>query len=131
MDIEIASVGGAVILALVQIVLPGAARSRQIGLDWNMGPRDEPPPPPSRLGGRLLRAQANLYETLPLFLAAALAVHLVNPKSALGAIGCATWLGGRVLYVPLYASGVAFWRSLVWILSSLGLVLLIAAIFGA
>ena len=65
------------VLALVQILAAGAARTAELGGKWNAGPRDGDPPPPGKLAGRLKRAQDNLFETLPLFIAAVLMAVVV------------------------------------------------------
>ena len=36
------------------------------------------------------------------------------------------WLGARIVYIPLYLSGVAYVRTLVWIVSAIGLALMLA-----
>ena len=59
-----------ILLAVVQIFLPAGGRTLQHGLKWNAGSRDAAVPASNVVTGRLERAQANLYETLPLFLGA-------------------------------------------------------------
>jgi len=118
------------VLALGQILLTAMVRTRQYGLKWNAGPRDSEVAPPSPLAGRLLRAQHNLFETLPLFAAAVLtAVVAQKDGSALTLWGCRLYVWGRVVYVPLYGLGVPFVRSLVWIVSLVGLLMVFAALF--
>ena len=57
------------VLGLVQIVIAAQAKSRQTGLQWTAGPRDEPMPL-TGVAGRLDRALSNFLETFPLFVAA-------------------------------------------------------------
>jgi len=117
------------VLAFVQIILFDMVRTGQYGLKWNTGARDETDLPPlSPLGGRLNRAQANLFETLPLFIAAVLIAHLADRNGVLTHWGSAIFLAARVLYVPLYAFGVKQLRSLVWLVSIVGLGMVAAAI---
>jgi uncharacterized MAPEG superfamily protein len=80
---------------------------------------------------RLGRAQANLYETLPLFIAAVLGLHALEISTPTTVLGAQLWFWGRVAYVPLYGFGVRMLRSLVWIVSFFGLVMLIAALVTA
>ena len=126
------------ILAIVQIGWAGAARTAELGAKWNAGPRDGENPPPGKLAGRLIRAQANLFETLPLFAAAVIMAHVAGKDGALsfnGAgihlteIGACLYFFGRLVYLPLYALGVPYIRSLVWLVSLAGLVMVIAALF--
>jgi uncharacterized MAPEG superfamily protein len=108
-------------LAFVQILLFDVARTGQYGLKWNMGARDEVMPPLSPMAERLRRAQDNLYETLPLFIAAVLIAFVAGKENTITVLGAHIYLFGRILYVPLYAYGVKTIRSLVWIVSTIGL----------
>lgn len=117
------------VLAFVQIILFDMARTGQYGLKWNTGARDEVDLPPlSAKAGRLKRAQDNLFETLPLFIAAVLIAHVADRNGVLTHWGSAIYLAARVLYVPLYAYGVKQVRSLVWLVSIVGLGMVAAAI---
>lgn len=117
------------ILALVQIGAAGMARTAELGGKWNAGPRDGATPPPGKVAGRLMRAQANLFETLPLFAAAVIMAHIAGKDGALTALGAHLYFFGRLIYVPLYAFGVPYIRSLVWLVAAAGLVLVLAALF--
>ena len=117
------------ILALVQIGAAGMARTAELGATWNAGPRDEATPPPGRLDGRLMRAHANLFETLPLFAAAVIMAHVAGKDGVLTSLGAHVYFFGRLVYLPLYAFGVPYVRSLVWLVAAGGLVLVIAALF--
>ena len=76
MSIELTVLAWTLVLAFVQILLFDFARTGQYGLKWNMSARDGATPPLSPVAERLKRAQDNLFETLPHFIAA---VHL-SPK---------------------------------------------------
>ena len=117
------------ILALVQIGAAGMARTAELGGKWNAGPRDGAAPPPGKVAGRLMRAQANLFETLPIFAAAVIMAHIAGKDGALTALGAHLYFFGRLIYLPLYAFGVPYVRSLVWLVAAGGLVMVIAALF--
>ena len=117
------------LLAVVQIFLPAIGRTRQYGVKWNAGPRDAVMPPTGPVTGRLERAQANLYETLPLFIGAVLIAQVADRTGALTAWGAALYFWARVAYIPLYALGVPYIRSLVWLVSLAGLALCLLALF--
>ena len=116
------------VLALVQISLAAAMRTAETGVAYNMGPRDAPAPPMRPITARLQRAQANLFETLPLFAAAVLIVRAGGRESDLTLWGSFAYLGARVLYVPLYAFGVPVLRSVVWCVSMAGILAILLAI---
>jgi len=124
MTIELTILAWTLVLAFVQILLFDVARTRQYGLNWNTGPRDEAMPPLNAVAERLRRAQDNLYETLPLFIAAVLISHVAGRDSRWTAIGAEIYFWGRVAYVPLYAFGVRQIRSLVWLVSIAGLLII-------
>ena len=117
------------LLAVVQIFLPATGRTLQFGPKWNAGPRDETMPPVTPLTGRLERAQSNLYETLPLFIGAVLIAHVAGEDGFLTYWGATLYFWSRVVYVPLYAFGVTGVRSLAFIASLVGLLMIIAALF--
>ena len=118
------------IIALVQIFLPAMFRNRETGLDYNAGPRDEAGPPVGIITGRLQRAQRNLFETLPLFLAAIIIAHITGREGTLTLAGAWIYVIGRVLYIPAYGFGIPYIRSLIWGMSLAGLVLIILALLG-
>lgn len=117
------------ILALVNILWAAQARTSELGLKWNAGPRDGEAPPPGPLAGRLIRAQANLFETLPLFAAAVIMAEVMGKAGDLSALGAHLYVFARVIYLPLYAFGVPYLRSAVWAVSLVGLIQVIAALF--
>ena len=117
------------VLALVQIGAAAVARTAELGGKWNAGPRDADVPPPGKLAGRLMRAQANLFETLPVFAAAVIMAHIAGKDGALTAVGAHLYFFGRLIYLPLYAFGVPYARSLVWLIATGGLVMVLVALF--
>lgn len=117
------------ILALVQISAAAVARTAELGVQWNAGPRDAEAPPPGKLTGRLMRAQANLFETLPIFAAAVIMAHIAGKDGTLTALGAHLYFFGRLIYLPFYAFGVPYIRSLVWLIAAAGLVMVLAALF--
>lgn len=131
MPIELTLLGATLVLALVQIMLTGQARTKQYGIKWNAGARDEEMPPLNPLAGRLARAQANLFETLPLFIGALLGAAAAGHLGFKTSLGASLYFLGRLVYVPLYALGVPVARSLVWMIATLGLLIVLwALLFG-
>ncbi|GLR47557.1 MAPEG family protein [Sphingomonas astaxanthinifaciens] len=120
-----------ILLALVNILWAGAARTRQYGSEWNMGARDEKMPPLHPFPARLLRAQANLFETLPLFVAALLGAAAAGHFGPLTHWGSIIYVAARIVYLPLYAAGVPKFRTLIFLVSLIGLLMVWAALlFG-
>jgi len=130
MTFELTMLAWTLVLAFVQILLFDFARSREYGMQWNTGPRDEEMPPLSNMANRLKRAQDNLFETLPLFIGFVLIANLAGKDGTATHWGTLIYLVGRVVYVPLYAMGVRMLRSLVWIVSLVGLLMVAWAVLA-
>ena len=128
MTTELTYLAWTLVLALVSIGLPSMLRTAETGTAYNAGARDEPGPPVGAVTARLQRAQSNLFETLPLFVAAVLIAHVAGRESGLTAWGTALYFWARVVYLPLYAFGVPYVRSLVWLVALAGLILVLAAV---
>lgn len=128
MTFELTMLALAIVLGLVHVSLQAIAATSQYGVDWNVGPRDAPQPPLHGVAGRLARAWHNFLETFPLFAAAVLIAHVANRHSGLTVWGAGLYLGARIVYLPLYAAGVPFVRSLVWSVAALGIVLILIAL---
>jgi uncharacterized MAPEG superfamily protein len=117
-------VAWSVVLLVVQICLQGMLATRELGSGWNAGPRDGDKQPEGKLAGRAARASKNLQETYPAFIGLALALAIVGDPSGWGLTGAWVWLACRILYIPLYLAGIPYIRSLVWLGSLAGLVLM-------
>jgi uncharacterized MAPEG superfamily protein len=113
------------VLALVHIFTAVRAKTRQYGTKWNMGARDEALEPPAPIVGRLARAQANFFETFPIFAAAALIVSVAHLTDRWTAIGALIWVAARVVYLPLYGFGIPYVRTAVWLASVVGIALVL------
>ncbi len=128
MPVELYLLGAAVVLGLIHILWAVNVKTAQYGIEWNTGARDAEMPPLKPLAGRLARAQANFFETFPLFAAvllAAVAAERLGWKTELGAH---LYVWGRLVYLPLYAAGIPKIRTLVWLTSLAGLVLVLWAL---
>lgn len=128
MTSELTLLAWTLVLTLFQILLPATLRNRETGIDYNAGPRDDAGPPVGTITGRLRRAQANLLETLPIFIAAVLIAHVVGREGTLTLWGSWLYFLARIVYVPLYAFGISYLRSLVWLISMFGMCLILIAI---
>jgi uncharacterized MAPEG superfamily protein len=130
MTTELTLLAWTLVLALAHILLAAHWRNRETGVAYNTGPRDDPGPAVGPVTGRLQRAQRNLFETLPLFAAAVLIAHVAGRHNALTLWGAWLYLVGRIIYLPLYTAGIPYLRSLVWVISLVGLLLVLAAVLG-
>lgn len=127
MAFELQMLGVAIVIGLVHLLWAAAAAQPQRGLKWNVGPRDTPVEL-TGMAGRLQRAFANFRETFPFFAAAVLVAYLGGRLGTLTVHGAALYVGARAVYIFLYAFGVPFVRSLVWLVSLVGIGLILAAL---
>jgi uncharacterized MAPEG superfamily protein len=125
MPVEVTILGWGCVLAFIHIFAAAHVKTKQYGLEWNMGARDEALPPLAPVVGRLARAQANFFETFPIAAIAILMVTAGGLSSRWTVIGALLWLVGRIVYLPLYAAGVPKVRTLVWGGSLIGIVMLL------
>jgi uncharacterized MAPEG superfamily protein len=125
---EFELLGVAVLLGFVNLTWAAIAARRQQGLKWAGGPRDEHRPV-TGVAARLERAFKNYMETFPLFAVAVIADLTAEKMGILTWWGSILYVGARIIYVPLYAYGVSWWRSLTWFVAVIGLLMVTAALF--
>ena len=121
MAIELKILALGALLLVVHIFTATRFKTAQYGRKWNVGARDEALPPPTPVTGRTMRAQANFEETFPIAIVALFGVVLANRTSELTALGGWIWLGARIIYLPLYAFGVPVIRTVAFVISMIGL----------
>ncbi len=121
---EIAYLALGVALLGVHVAVQAILLTRQLGSDYNAGPRDEQRKV-TGVAGRAERALRNFLETFAAFAALALA-HAMMDKGGdqWAGFGAALWFWSRVVYLPLYLAGVRYWRSAVFLLSAVGMLIL-------
>lgn len=117
-----------VALLVFHILLQGMLATRELGSQWNAGPRDGAHEPQGILAGRAARASANFRETYAGFVALALALAVAGDPPGWGLIGAWLWFIARLVYIPLYLTGIPYIRSLVWLASLAGLAVMAGAI---
>lgn len=129
MPVELILLGASTVLLFVHIMLQGQLATRERGIDWNAGPRDDETRPLGTYAGRAARALANFQETYPAFVALALGLAVTGHTGGVGAIGAGLWFAARLVYIPLYLFGIRYIRSLSWLASILGLLLMLIRFF--
>ena len=117
------------IFQMIQIAIAGAVMNKDVGRDYNTGPRDREPEF-SPLTGRLRRAVNNMFESLALFTIAVVVVTLSGQSSGVTQGAAWIWLAARLLYFPAYGLGLSPWRSVVWAIGTIAtLVILGVSLF--
>ena len=98
-----------------------------VDLDYLAGPRDGAPEPKGVYYPRATRALHNYIENYAPFIAADLALIATNHT---GGWGAAIWIVARIIYLPLYVMGVKMFRSAAWVISVLGLLMMLERLAG-
>jgi len=127
MTTELSLLAWSIVLGLLHALATGQIAVQQHGLAYNMGPRDEEKKP-TGVGGRVTRAFSNYMQTFPFFAAAVLVAHVAGRHSAATVWGVHLYFWARLVYVPLYASGIPVVRTAAFGVSVLGIVLLLLAL---
>lgn len=105
MTVELYGLLAAVVIGLVHLTAASFSFKSQVGNKYTVGPRDEGLAPVG-IAARLHRANLNFLETFPYFAACALIVHVTGAAGPLSELGCALYLAGRAVFLPLYAAGI-------------------------
>lgn len=125
MTIELQLLGWALCLGLVHLLLTVPVTIAQHGIGWVFGPRDDRKAL-TGIGARLSRAFENFMETLPLFIGAVLLANATEHHSGLTVAGSQTYLVARIVYIPIYLSGLPVVRTLAWIAGFAGIAMVLA-----
>lgn len=126
-SIEIQMLCWSTALGILQLLIAATMALIEQGLPYNVSARDEAGPAMGKVGARLVRAFRNFLETFPLFAAAVLAVTVLNKEDATSDLGAQIYFWARLAYVPLYAAGIPFLRTLVWAVSLAGVIMVLVA----
>ena len=120
----------AVILLIAHIFVQATLSDLSKGIGWALGPQDEPREQ-NVLASRIQRALRNYLENFPAFAALALIIAVTEASTELTILGATIWFWARVAYIPAFASGIPFVRSVAWFASIGGLVCMILPLLDA
>ncbi len=127
MTIPMALLGWSAFLGTLHAVSTGVATTTQHGLQYGASPRDEERPLSLRRA-RNSRAFANFMQTFPFFAAAVLISHAALRDHGVASWGAQIYFWARVVYVPLYIGGTSTYRTPVFFISLIGLLLVLLSI---
>lgn len=120
-----------VALGIIQLLTSTQAATAQRGLKWNISSRESSVRPLHGAAGRLDRAFKNFTETFPFFVAAIVIVHFAGTHNSISALGAKIYFAARLLYFPTYGFGIPILRSLLWLVSIIGLGMVLVSPFLA
>lgn len=123
MTVELNMLIWSVPLLVLYIMTQAFFMTKQAGSDYNAGPRDNEVVLTGN-AGRAKRALANFLETYPAFIALALVVTIMNGSTYFSQWGATLYVVARLVYLPSYIVNIKYLRSLIWMLSLVGLLLM-------
>ncbi|WP_162349913.1 MAPEG family protein [Pseudoxanthomonas gei] len=129
MSMETQMLAWSIALGLAHVLLGAGLMTRQRGMKWNASARDGEPKPLTGVAARVERATRNFLETFPFFAAAVLAVVMTERTGSESALGAQVYFWARLAYLPIYAAGIPYLRSLAWAVSLWGLLQVLWVLF--
>ena len=129
MTTELCMLVWSVVLGLMQITRAASGSVAQRGLVWAVGARDGEARVLTGIAARLDRVRHNFLETFPLFAAAVLAAFALQRHDGMTILGAQLYFWARLVYLPVYAAGIPYLRTLIWAASVVGIVLVLVALF--
>jgi len=127
MPIELSILLWSIAFGLLQMLATGFAVNRQHGAAYAVGPRDEPVAL-TGIPGRIRRAFFNYMETFPFLAGTVLIGYVLNRHNGLTESGAQLYLLARLLYWPFYVSGVRWVRTIIWLGSLVGILMLLIGV---
>ena len=118
----------AVALTVAQMLIAVSGATLQVGLPALAGNR-EGLPPCTGWAGRAQRAHHNMLENLVLFAALVLVAVISNKTNATTVLGAQLFVWARVAYALVYLAGIPWLRTLTWLVSVIGLILIFLQLF--
>ena len=113
----------AVALTFAQMLVAVLGATAQVGLPALAGNR-EGLAPCTGWAGRAARAHHNMLENLVLFAALVLIAVVTNKTNSATLLGAQLFFWGRVAHALIYVAGIPWLRTLAWLVSVVGMILI-------
>ena len=123
MSIELMLLVWSFVIFLLYMGAQSTTYRMQYGVRYANSGRDNEAPQ-NTLTARADKALRNFLETYAVFIALAVATELSGRSDVFTQWGASIWFICRIVYLPLYVTGVQDIRSLVWFVSFIGLILM-------
>ena len=112
-------------MTVVQMLVAAQAAFNKVGLMALVGNR-EGMPELTGGGGRATRAHWNMLENLVLFASLVLVAVAAGKTNDMTLLGAQLFFWARLAYAAIYVAGIIWIRTLAWLISMVGLVLIFA-----
>jgi uncharacterized MAPEG superfamily protein len=125
---ELTLLAWSVVLAIVHMLITVMALVSNKGLMTAFGNRENLPELPG-WGGRANRANVNMAQNLVLFAAVVLAAAAAGVSNSTTLLGAQLFFWGRLAYAVCYLGGIMYLRTASWLVSIVGVVLILWQLF--
>ena len=122
---ELALLVWATALTVVQVLVAVMGAFSQVGLMKLVGNREDMPKI-TGWAGRAERAHINMVANLVLFAALVLVAVMAQRTNDMTVLGAQLFFWSRLAYAIIYLAGIVWLRTLSWLVSIIGLVLIFA-----
>ena len=130
MPVEIRLLAWSCLLGLVHIIAASYSGLQQRGgFAWAGGNREGPTPEVTGAAGRIEKASKNFLETFPIFAALVLACVATGRHNTAVVLGACLYFFARLAYLPVYGLGIPKVRSLLWLVSVVGILFVLWGLF--
>jgi uncharacterized MAPEG superfamily protein len=116
-----------VILWVVHVLCQAVTARGEFGDAYLFSPRDANVQAKGAVCGRATRALHNYVENLVPFVALDLALIATGHA---GGLGATLWIIGRIIYLPIYLAGIVYVRTAAWVLSIVGLLMMLGRLMA-
>lgn len=114
-----------IVLWFAHIIVQGVFAMGALGPEYLASNRDEGRDPGDTHYSRSTRALRNYVENMVPFVAASLGLMVTHHAPEWGAT---IWIVARIVYLPLYVAGISPARSIAWIVSIVGLAIMLVSL---
>jgi uncharacterized MAPEG superfamily protein len=120
---ELATLELSVLLWVVHVLAQVGASQVELPLSYLLSSRDRPMEPKGVMAGRANRALGNYVQNFAAF--AALALAFIATHQSAG-IWPTVWIVARIVYLPLYLFNAIYLRTIVWGVSFVAIIAMLA-----
>ena len=123
LSLELTFLLWSVVITFIQLIISLLGATQQHGLATLAGNRENIGST-SGWAGRAQRAHRNMLENLILFAILVIVAHIAGVSNELTVLGAQIFFWGRLAYSLIYVVGVAWLRTVAFLVSILGLILI-------
>jgi uncharacterized MAPEG superfamily protein len=116
-----------VLLWVAHVLVQAGTAGSALSLPYLLSSRDRPVAAQGLIYGRATRALANYVENFTAFVALDLAFIATQRP---GGWGPTIWIVARIIYLPLYLFDIVYARTIVWAISLIALLMMLARLAG-